>query len=136
MAFGLDSSVVLAWLLPDESNYAADTLADRLQTEPAVVPAIWRLEVANTLLMARRRHRLTDRDVGLTDRDVGQLLAALVGLPIDEEPGPDEASLSKVGAWRQAQPHFLRRGVSGKSLSVAASRSLRSSLACARRAPP
>lgn len=52
MAFVLDSSVALAWLLPDENNEAADALADRLENEAAVVPAIWRLEVDNALLGA------------------------------------------------------------------------------------
>ena len=89
MAFVLDSSVVLACLLPDESNTAVDTLADRLETEPAVVPAIWRLEVGNALLMARRRERLTDKDVE-------RLLAALVDLPTEQESGHDDASLLKV----------------------------------------
>ena len=36
--------MVLAWLLPDETNEAADRLADRLEQEFAVVPAIWALE--------------------------------------------------------------------------------------------
>ncbi len=89
MAFVLDSSVVLAWLLPDEKNAAADRIADRFESEPAVVPAIWRLEVGNALLMARRRERLTDKEVE-------RLLAALVDLPIEQEPGHDDARLSRV----------------------------------------
>jgi len=58
MAFVLDSSVALAWLLPDEDTEALDALADRLEQEPAHVPATWPLEVGNALLMAQRRARI------------------------------------------------------------------------------
>jgi hypothetical protein len=54
MAFVLDSSVAPGWLLPDENCAAADAVADRLENEAAVVPATWRLEVRNALLVARR----------------------------------------------------------------------------------
>lgn len=98
MAFVLDSSVALAWLLPDENNDAADVLADRLENEAAVVPAIWRLEVGNALLMARRRERLTDKDVE-------RLLAVLIDLPVEQEPAPDDAALAKL--MRIAREHGL-----------------------------
>jgi predicted nucleic acid-binding protein len=56
----LDVSVVLAWLLPDERGAAAvDEVLDRVTQEGAVVPGLWRLEVANALVMAERRVRLT-----------------------------------------------------------------------------
>jgi predicted nucleic acid-binding protein len=89
MAFVLDSSVARAWLLPDENNDAADALVDWLESEAAVVPATWRLEVGNVLVVARRRERLTDKDVE-------RLLAVLVTLPIEQEPAPDDAALTKL----------------------------------------
>jgi hypothetical protein len=55
MAFVLDASVALAWVLPDEGNDYADALVDRLIVEGAVVPPIWTLEVGNVLLVALRR---------------------------------------------------------------------------------
>lgn len=76
MPFVLDSSVALAWLLPDENGQAVDALADRLEQDYAVVPGIWTLEVGNALLMAQRRGRLRDDEI---DR----LAAALEGLPIE-----------------------------------------------------
>ena len=91
MAFVLDSSVALAWLLPDEDSTAADALADRLEGEAAVVPAIWRLEVGNALLTARRRKRLADRDLE-------RLVAAMIDLPIEQEGFLDDGALSKVMA--------------------------------------
>lgn len=98
MPFVLDSSVALAWLLPDENNDAADALVDRLESEAAVVPAIWRLEVGNVLLMARRRERLTDKDVE-------RLVAVLVTLPVEQEPAPDDEGLTKL--MRIAREHGL-----------------------------
>jgi predicted nucleic acid-binding protein len=88
MAFVLDSSVTLSWLLPDEGE-ACDAVADRLETEAAVAPAIWPLEVGNALLVARRRNRLTDRDL---DR----LLAVMSALPVEVETGMAESTLPAV----------------------------------------
>ena len=76
MSFVLDSSVVLAWLLPDETNEAADRLADRLEQEFASVPAIWALELTNALLMAQRRGRIKDDEL---DR----FISAVLALPIE-----------------------------------------------------
>lgn len=44
MSFVLDSSVALAWALPDEGNLYADELLERLIAEGTVVPPIWPLE--------------------------------------------------------------------------------------------
>ncbi|HLX28103.1 MAG TPA: type II toxin-antitoxin system VapC family toxin [Casimicrobiaceae bacterium] len=60
MAFVLDASLALAWLLPDETTAAARLLLDRIQSEPACAPAIWPLEIANALLTAERRKRISD----------------------------------------------------------------------------
>jgi predicted nucleic acid-binding protein len=54
----LDASVVAAWFLPDELNEVSRQAESRLETEPAVVPALWVFEVANTLRSALRRERL------------------------------------------------------------------------------
>ena len=63
MPFVLDASVALAWYFRDEtSDYANRTLI-RLDTDVAVVPPIWPLEVANGLLIAERRGRLNAVDV-------------------------------------------------------------------------
>ncbi len=89
MAFVLDSSVALAWLLPDEGSQSTDALADRLEREPAVVPAIWPLEVGNALLMAQRRGRLTEKEV---DR----LLSVIAELPVEIEPGALDERLGAI----------------------------------------
>ena len=89
MAFVLDSSVALAWLLPDESSQSTDALANRLEREAAVVPAIWPLEVGNALLMAQRRGRLTEKELG-------RLLSVIADLPVEIEPGALDERLSAV----------------------------------------
>ena len=76
MAFVLDSSVALAWLLPDEANEPTDALADRLEQENAHVPSIWSLEVGNALMTALRRKRISNGDFG-------RCISALSALPIE-----------------------------------------------------
>lgn len=59
MSLVLDSSVTLAWVLPDERHPAIDALWDRVVSSRAWVPSLWRLEVANSLTMAMRRGRIS-----------------------------------------------------------------------------
>jgi predicted nucleic acid-binding protein len=89
MSFVVDSSIAVAWLLPDEQSPATDALASRLEDGTAVAPALWLLEVGNALLTAQRRKRLTDREV---DRSLGVLTA----LPIDVESSPPGESLAVI----------------------------------------
>jgi len=48
MPFILDSSVALAWILPDETNPTLDHLCDRLTDDISFVPPVWPLEVATS----------------------------------------------------------------------------------------
>ena len=74
MSFILDCSVALTWVLPDEGRQQHSMeLLQRLESEGAVVPEIWPLEMANTLLVARRRRRLTERDVARAIDDLAAL---------------------------------------------------------------
>jgi predicted nucleic acid-binding protein len=61
-AFVLDCSVAIAWCFHDEANAYADGIAAGFPGIKAIVPALWRLEVANTLLMGERRKRSTEAD--------------------------------------------------------------------------
>ena len=62
MSFVLDSSVALAWVLPDEGNPYVDELLERLIAEGALVPPIWPLEIGNVLLVAVRRGRIQQEE--------------------------------------------------------------------------
>ena len=56
----LDASVAVAWCFEDEQNSDAEWLLDALISGTgALVPALWPFEVANALLAAERRRRIT-----------------------------------------------------------------------------
>lgn len=60
MTFVLDSSVTLAWLYGDEKTPEIDALLQEAVLNGAVVPALWHLEVGNSLQVAVRRKRIAD----------------------------------------------------------------------------
>ena len=61
MAIVIDASVMAAHLLPGEENQeAAARILRRLATEDGIVPPIFRYEIRNVLLMAKRRKRIDD----------------------------------------------------------------------------
>jgi predicted nucleic acid-binding protein len=53
----LDASVAFAFVAPDEGD-PLEATTKLLETKGAVVPASWRLEIANALLLAQRRGRI------------------------------------------------------------------------------
>jgi predicted nucleic acid-binding protein len=69
VSFVLDSSVALTWYFDDEATPATDVLFDKVTEDGAIVPSLWRLEVANGLQMAVRRRRIDTayRDASLKD---------------------------------------------------------------------
>ncbi len=89
MPFVLDSSVALAWLLPDEGSEAVDQLADRLDHDFAIVPAIWALEVGNALLVAQRRGRIKDDELL-------RFAQALEALPIEVDQDAASRNLLQI----------------------------------------
>lgn len=58
--FVLDGSVAMAWFFADEVNDYANSVLAALATARAVVPSLWPLEVANTILVGERRKRSTE----------------------------------------------------------------------------
>lgn len=96
--FVLDSSVVFAWFFADESNDYADAVATSLIKSAALVPALWALEVANTLLVGERRGRSTASQASA-------FLARLASLPITLEDQTVTAAWS--GAMAIARDHQL-----------------------------
>ena len=57
--FVLDCSTTMAWCLQDEARPVADAVLATLETDEAVVPNHWPLEVANVLAVCERRERVT-----------------------------------------------------------------------------
>lgn len=63
MDWVVDSSIALAWALPDESSKEADRFLSRISMKNLLwVPALWWYEMANALLMAQRRKRLGEAE--------------------------------------------------------------------------
>lgn len=58
MPLVLDTSYIIALVLREGDTPDADTVTEIIATEGAVVPALWRFEVANVLWMAAKRGRI------------------------------------------------------------------------------
>lgn len=58
MSLVLDSSATLAWIYGDETTDAIRAVFELVADSGAVVPALWHLEVANSLTVALRRNRI------------------------------------------------------------------------------
>jgi len=63
MDWVIDSSIALAWALPDETSKGAERFLSQILVGNIFwVPALWWYEMANALLMAQRRKRLTEAE--------------------------------------------------------------------------
>ena len=79
MKLVLDSSATLAWIFSDETTEAIQETFTQVAEYGAVVPSLWRLEVANTLTVAVRRKRVNAafRQAALAD-------LALLDIAVDQ----------------------------------------------------
>ena len=98
MPFVLDCSVALAWVFPDEATAALDALCDSLIEDYALTPEIWPLEIANALLAAQRRGRISAEEL----QDIVAKLRVL-SIEMDHETG--EQAFTRILAL--AQKHNL-----------------------------
>ena len=72
--FVLDASTVLTWCFPDEEAQKAEEISERIAAgETVIVPAFWRHEVLNALLVGERRKRLTSELIGMFIVDLRRL---------------------------------------------------------------
>lgn len=75
----IDASVALTWCFEDKATRTTEAVLDTLASgEEASAPAIWSYEVANGLLIAERRGRITEAKAAA-------LLQLLTQLPITIE---------------------------------------------------
>lgn len=77
----------MAWCFEDEARPATDAILDRVAEEGAQVPSLWFLEVGNVLIVAERRGRIEQAQVG-------EFLGLLGSLPIATD--RSEASIAFV----------------------------------------
>ena len=87
-ALVIDSSAALSWCFEDEASPETDALFERVRDLGAVVPGLWHLEVANVLLQAEKRGRITAGDVTMR-------LDLTAALPITTD------SETTARAWRE-----------------------------------
>jgi predicted nucleic acid-binding protein len=87
----VDASMALSWQFEDEATPAGDAALQRAVNDGAVVPAIWRLEVANALRMAVRRKRCSEAFVN-------EAISRLEELAVEDD---NETSLHAWGATFQ-----------------------------------
>jgi predicted nucleic acid-binding protein len=96
--FVLDASVTVAWCFDDESTPLTEGILDLLSAgAEGIAPGIWPLEVANALLVAERRKRISLAQVTA-------LLGRIVQLPVSVETiEPDRAFSQILSVARQYQ---------------------------------
>ena len=77
----LDCSATLPWVFESEATKATDALLDHLaRGAKAWVPALWHLELANVLLVAKRRGRIDQAGI---EKFLGTL--ALYDITVDSD---------------------------------------------------
>ncbi len=67
----IDASVTVAWYFDDETTPVTEAVLDRVSQTGAIVPTLWRLEVANAFQSAIRRKRIT---AGYRDHALAELM--------------------------------------------------------------
>lgn len=76
----IDASVTLSWVYSDEHSAASDALLARVADQGAVVPALWRLEIANGLQVGIKRKRI---DAAYRDSVIQTFLRLPIEIDLD-----------------------------------------------------
>lgn len=97
MSLVLDSSMALAWCFEDERTPAAQKVLAQVAESGAIVPGLWRFEVANGLQMAVRRQRI---DGEYRDRMLTDLAALDVRLDSESEAQAWSASVQLAATYQ------------------------------------
>ena len=79
----VDASVTLGWVFTDEHNATSDALLAQVADHGAVVPLLWRLEIASALQNGIKRKRI---DAAYRDSAIQKLLR----LPIEIDPDTND----------------------------------------------
>ena len=97
-ALVLDASIAIAWTFADERTPDVLAVFERVLEEGAMVPTIWRLEVANVMRTALRRGRC---DEDFVDRSLSRL--GRLGIEVDED--------THVHAWGGTRKLSVHHGL-------------------------
>jgi len=74
VAFVLDASVSVAWFVRKQATIYSNRVRTMAKREPLHVPSVWPLEIANALIVLRRRGNISDQAA----RTAADLLGSLV----------------------------------------------------------
>lgn len=76
----MDCSVSASWFLRDETNEEARKILTMVEDHELVVPPLWPIEMANVLVIAERKKRITAADAA-------RVVELFLSLPIEVEGG-------------------------------------------------
>jgi predicted nucleic acid-binding protein len=94
----LDASLTLSWYFEDERTPAATAPLRHVVANGAVVPVVWRLEVADALQLAIRRKRI---DAAFRDRAIQDLKLLPVTVDFDSDACAWTNTLGLAGRFGQ-----------------------------------
>jgi predicted nucleic acid-binding protein len=128
MTIVIDASIALAWCFEDEASDETDAVAQDLIASGGLVPSLFHLELANVLLQAERRGRISPSEIA-------QRLDLIAQMPIETDPQTagrawgDTLSLARAHKLTSYDAAYLelaaRRGATlatkDKALAAAAS---------------
>ncbi len=80
MSLVIDASLTVSWYFDDETTPATEALLDRVAEAGAIVPMLWRLEVANAFQSAIRRKRISAL---YRDQSLGELTQMPITIDTD-----------------------------------------------------
>jgi predicted nucleic acid-binding protein len=75
----IDASIALAWCFDDEASDETDSVAQHAIENGGLVPSLFHLELANVLLQAERRGRISPSEIA-------QRLDLIAQMPIETDP--------------------------------------------------
>ncbi|MDB5472377.1 MAG: DNA-binding protein [Caulobacter sp.] len=85
----IDASIFLSWAFEDESTPETRALATQVRSSSALIPSLTRTEVANVLVMAERRGRISTAQVGA-------FLLQFDALPLRMDAPPNASTLDAI----------------------------------------
>jgi len=79
----IDASVTLSWVFTDEHSGVSDALLAQITERGAIVPQLWRLEIASALQNGLKRKRIVTSYRDFT-------IQKLLSLPIETDPDTND----------------------------------------------
>ena len=82
MSVVIDASLTMTWYFDDETTLATEGVLNHVSEAGAVVPSLWRLEVANAFQSALRRKRISQE---YRDKSLAELAEPPITLDADTD---------------------------------------------------